>query len=159
MSDDNQLNRRGFLGFITFLIGGVISLIVGIPAIRYIISPAAKEDEGQDLIPLGSASKVEIGVPTLFKTRIEQKAGWITDERELSFFVLTEDKREYIAISNVCTHLSCRIRWVSDQGQFFCPCHNAVFDKTGEVVSGPPPRPLDRFEVREEDGQLFVANG
>lgn len=158
MPDDNQLSRRGFLGFITFLIGGLVSFIVGIPAISYIIYPATRKDEAQDLILLGSSEKVAAGEPALFKVRFEQKAGWIVDERELAYFVITDDKREYSALSNVCTHLSCRVRWVSDQELFFCPCHNATFDKAGEVVSGPPPRPLDRYKVIEEDGKLFLEN-
>jgi Rieske Fe-S protein len=48
---------------------------------------------------------------------------------------------------------------VSGQEEFFCPCHNGVFDKDGNVVSGPPPRPLDRFEVKVEDDQLFILGG
>ncbi len=158
MQENKQIDRKGFLGLATFLMGGLITFLLGIPAISYIVSPAKKSDEAQDFIPLGAASKVEIGVPTLFKAKIRHKAGWIVDERELSFYVLTKDKRNYVAISNVCTHLSCRVRWVSAQEQFFCPCHNAVFDSEGNVESGPPPRPLDRYEVKEEDGQLFVAN-
>jgi Rieske Fe-S protein len=62
-------------------------------------------------------------------------------------------------MSNICTHLSCRVRWVAERGQFFCPCHNGVFDKEGLVVSGPPPRPLDRYEVKVEGDQLFIKAG
>jgi Rieske Fe-S protein len=32
--------------------------------------------------------------------------------------------------------------------RFRCPCHGGVFDAEGNVVEGPPPRPLDRVEVR-----------
>jgi Rieske Fe-S protein len=81
------------------------------------------------------------------------------NEEEISIYVLTDDGREFIAMSNVCTHLGCRVRWISDQQLFFCPCHNASFDVEGVVLSGPPPRPLDRFEVKAEDGQLFVLGG
>jgi Rieske Fe-S protein len=59
-------------------------------------------------------------------------------------------------MSNICTHLGCRVRWIADQESFFCPCHNGVFDAQGSVVSGPPPRPLDRYEVKVEGDQLFV---
>jgi Rieske Fe-S protein len=143
----------------TFVIGGLIGSIIGIPAIGYIIHPAFKKEESGDLIPLGAASKVEIGTPTLFRTKIQQKAGWINDDRELSFYVFTENGRKFKALSNVCTHLGCRVRWVSDQEQFFCPCHNASFSKSGEVVDGPPPRPLDQYEIKEEGGQLFIIGG
>ena len=159
MNDDNRLSRRGFLSLATFSLGGLISLIVGIPAISYIVSPARKKVEEINFIPLGAADRVTVGEPTLFRTKITQRAGWIIDERELSYYVLTENNREFVALSNICTHLGCRVRWVADEEKFFCPCHNGVFDKNGAVVSGPPPRPLDRYEVKEENGQLFVEYG
>ena len=70
-------------------------------------------------------------------------------------FVTTEDGSDFTVLSNICSHLGCRVRWVDDEGSFFCPCHNAVFGANGEVVSGPPPRPLDRFESMVEEGQLL----
>ena len=156
---NQEINRKDFLGIATVAIGGVISFILGIPAVAYILGPALKKANDQDWIALGSASKVDIGVPTLFKATIEQTAGWITNQQELTFYVLTENGRDFVAMSNICSHLGCRVRWVEDETQFFCPCHNAVFDKAGEVVAGPPPAPLDRFEVKVENDQLFVRGG
>jgi Rieske Fe-S protein len=60
------------------------------------------------------------------------------------------------ALSTVCSHLGCRVRWEGNQQRFLCPCHNAVFDKEGRVVSGPPPRPLDRYEVEIVDGSVYL---
>jgi Rieske Fe-S protein len=102
---------------------------------------------------------VEIGIPTLFKAKVKLQTGWIIEEQELSVYVLTDNARDYVAMSNICTHLACRVRWISDREQFFCPCHNAIFDKEGNVVAGPPPRPLDRYETKVEDGQLYILNG
>ena len=152
----NILNRREFMGFATWAIGGLLSLGFGIPAIAYIIGPALKESSSLAWIRIGSASKVELGTPTLFKTKIRKQTGWIINETELSIYILTDNGRDYIAMSNICTHLGCRVRWIAKNEQFFCPCHNAVFDKSGEVLDGPPPRPLDRFEIKVEDEQLFV---
>lgn len=150
------LNRRDFLGLATWAIGGLISIGMGIPSIAYIIGPALKSDQTQSWTRLGPTSKIELGTPTLFKVKIERQTGWIVDSEELSVYALTEDGRDYIAMSNVCTHLGCRARWVSDRDQFYCPCHAGVFDREGYVVSGPPPRPLDRYEVKVENGQLFI---
>jgi len=157
--EEKEVNRKDFLSLATFAIGGVISFALGIPAVAYILGPALKKASQQNWIPLGAASKVEVGVPTLFKAKVEQKAGWITNEQELTFYVLTDNGRDYTAMSNVCTHLGCRVRWVEDRQEFFCPCHNGVFNKEGQVVDGPPPRPLDRFEVKLETDQLFVLGG
>lgn len=159
MSDEQQVSRRGFLAIATSAIGGLIGAALAIPAIAYIVGPALQRTEQGEWVRLGSTSRVELGTPTLFKTVIQRQSGWIVNENELSAYVLTENGREFIAMSNICTHLACRVRWIGDQQQFFCPCHNAVFDKDGEVVSGPPPRPLDRYEVKVEDDQLFILGG
>ncbi len=54
----------------------------------------------------------------------------------------------YIAISDRCAHLGCPVRWVDAAERFICPCHGGVYDLLGRPVSGPPPRPLDRFYTR-----------
>ena len=153
------VNRRNFLSLAIWAIGGLISLAFGIPALIYIIGPALKRSVAQNWISLGATSKVELGTPTRFKAKVQQQTGWIVNEEELSFYVLTEDGRDFTAMSNICTHLGCRIRWIPDQDKFFCPCHNGVFDKDGNVVSGPPPRPLDRYQVKVENGQIMVLGG
>jgi len=67
-NDKLSISRRDFMGIATWTIAGLISLGMGIPAIAYIIGPALKRVERQEWIRLGAASKVELGVPTLFKT-------------------------------------------------------------------------------------------
>lgn len=156
---EQSMTRRDFMSIATWGIGGFISLALGIPAVAYIVGPALKGGEVQEWIRLGASSKVELGVPTLFKVTISRQTGWIVNEEEISVYVLTENGRDFVAMSNICTHLGCRVRWIDDQENFFCPCHNAIFDREGKVVTGPPPRPLDRFEVKVEDDQLFILGG
>jgi len=159
MNTIRRFNRRDFLALGTAAIGALISAGMAIPAVAYIIGPALQRRSEQEWIALGAASKVELGTPTLFKVTIERQTGWILDQQELSVYVLTEDGRNYIAMSNICTHLGCRVRWIGEEDQFFCPCHNAAFDKDGEVVNGPPPRGLDRYEVKVEEEQLYILGG
>ena len=159
MSEEKGLSRRDLLSIGTLAIGGIISIALGIPAVAYIIGPARRRVQEENWIRLGPVSKVEIGTPTLFKARVERQVGWIINEEEISVYLLTEDGRNFVALSNICTHLGCRVRWISDQRQFFCPCHNAIFNQQGEVVTGPPPRPLDQYEVKVEDEQIFVLGG
>ena len=121
MGIEEPQSRRTFMARATGAIAGLISLGLAIPAVAYIVGPALRRDETAEWIPLGSASKVELGTPTLFKARIERQTGWIVDQQELSIYVLTDNGRDYIALSNVCTHLGCRVRWIADQEQFFCP--------------------------------------
>jgi menaquinol-cytochrome c reductase iron-sulfur subunit len=150
-----SMGRRTFMSAFIAAAGGLISAAIGLPAVAYIVGPALQRVAG-NWIQLGAIAKVESGVPTLFKTNIERQTGWIVEQQEISAYVLTDDGRSYVAMSNVCTHLGCRVRWIADQQIFFCPCHNGVFDKNGEVISGPPPRALDRYETKVEDAVLYV---
>jgi len=156
MEAKKGISRRDFMKVAISTIGGFIGLGLGVPAVSYIISPAVKKENVENWIRLGLITKVEIGSPTLFKAKVKRQTGWVVNEEELAVYVLTENGRDYIAMSNICTHLGCRIRWITEQGKFFCPCHNGVFDKEGNVIDGPPPRPLDRYEVKVEDDQLFI---
>lgn len=157
MSENNCIDRRGFLGIATWSIGGLISILMGVPAITYVLGPALSTNDNLEWVQLGSIKKVDLGTPTLFKTKIIHQTGWTQSEETHSIYILTDNGREYIAISNICTHLGCRVRWISEKQQFYCPCHVGIFDKQGYVISGPPPRPLDRYELKIENDQLFIG--
>jgi menaquinol-cytochrome c reductase iron-sulfur subunit len=156
MGEEQSVSRRNFLSTSIWVMGGFIGIAYAIPAIIYIADPALQKQETEQWIPIGSTEKVEIGVPTLFKVNIERQTGWIVNEEEITVYVLTDNGRDYITMSNICTHLGCRVRWIQEQSEFFCPCHNGVFDKNGFVVSGPPPRPLDRYETKVENDQIYI---
>ena len=157
MKEYKQINRRGFLSIATWSIGGLISLMMGIPAIAYILGPALSREKGQNWIRLGSTKKVELGTPTLFNVNLTRETGWLVEENKIGVFMLTDNGRDFIAMSNICTHLGCRVRWIADQHIFLSPCHFGVFDREGNVISGPPPRPLDRYEVKVENDQLLIG--
>jgi quinol---cytochrome c reductase iron-sulfur subunit, bacillus type len=161
MDEEAEANssRRRFLGAMTFSIGGLISAGFIVPAIAYIVGPALKRSGPTEWITLGSTAKIQPGTPTLFKAKVKRQSGWIVNEEEISAYILTDNGRDFVAMSNICTHLGCHIRWIAEKEQFFCPCHNGVFDKEGKVVAGPPPRPLDRYEVKVENGNLLILGG
>jgi cytochrome b6-f complex iron-sulfur subunit len=60
------------------------------------------------------------------------------------------------ALSTVCTHLGCTVYWQKDKKLFYCPCHQDQFDENGNVLSGPPPRPLDSYRVEIDDRNVFI---
>lgn len=74
-----------------------------------------------------------------------------------SVFATVPGGKEAISLS--CTHQGCTVQKQND-GQFHCPCHGAVFDGSGRVVSGPAQRDLPRFKVvakQEDEVQLVAA--
>ncbi len=150
-----KVTRRNFMQRVIAALGGLITAGYAIPGIGYIISPALQE-KVESWLYMGSVDKVEPGTPSLFKATVERKTGWITDTVEYAAYVKTDDGENYEAMSNVCTHLGCRVRWIQGEEVFFCPCHNAQFDKNGEVLDGPPPRALDKYETKIEEDQVFI---
>ena len=68
-----------------------------------------------------------------------------------------DEYNDFIAISTRCAHLGCPVRYVQASQRFICPCHGGVYGGDGEVVAGPPVRPLDRFETTVEGGQVLVG--
>jgi len=61
------------------------------------------------------------------------------------------------ALSLLCTHTACEVRWQGDDQRYHCPCHEGLFDEAGEVLAGPPPLPLRPVPVRIEGDQVRVG--
>jgi nitrite reductase/ring-hydroxylating ferredoxin subunit len=70
-----------------------------------------------------------------------------------SAWLVRRSARDLVAFDPRCTHARCGYDWTSDD-QFACLCHKGFFRIDGTVISGPPPRALDRFAVREIDGRI-----
>ncbi|HLZ62386.1 MAG TPA: ubiquinol-cytochrome c reductase iron-sulfur subunit [Ktedonosporobacter sp.] len=62
-----------------------------------------------------------------------------------------------VAYSDVCTHLSCAVLYQGD-GKLHCPCHEGLFDAaTGNVLAGPPLRPLPLIQLARENGVIYAV--
>jgi len=69
-----------------------------------------------------------------------------------------EDKyNHWVALSSRCMHLGCPVRYVVAAQRFICPCHGGVYDFEGQVIGGPPVRPLDRFQTRVRADKLEIG--
>ena len=63
-----------------------------------------------------------------------------------------------VAYSDVCTHLSCAVTYQQASKQLHCPCHEGFFDAaTGEVLAGPPTRPLPLIQLAVQDGIIYAV--
>ncbi|MCJ7702206.1 MAG: Rieske 2Fe-2S domain-containing protein [Anaerolineales bacterium] len=155
-----KLNRREFTAVVMTFLGSIMGAVVGFPLIGYIISPAIKAKKVDDWISLGNLEGYPIGEPTLFSFTRTEVNGWEQTTNSYGVFILRESETAVKVYSNVCTHLSCRVSWVAETQSFDCPCHDAKFNLDGEVVYGPPPRPLDQWAGEEtkidEEGNLLI---
>jgi cytochrome b6-f complex iron-sulfur subunit len=70
--------------------------------------------------------------------------------------MLEKADNEVRALSAVSTHLGCTVQWHPEEKKFICPCHQGIYDLNGKVLSGPPPRPLEKLKVKLRGGQVFV---
>jgi len=71
--------------------------------------------------------------------------------------LLRLDEQRFVAYSGICTHLSCEVYWDAGKGELICPCHNGKFDPaSGDVIAGPPPRPLPYIRLRQENGMIYA---
>jgi len=151
----HEINRSDFVKVVTAFLGSVIAAVIGLPAIGYLIGPAAQARKSEAWIPLGPLENYPEGVPTLFNFVRTKVNGWEKTTNSYGVYVVRK-QNEVKVFSNVCTHLSCRVTWQEDEKIYHCPCHDAAFDINGQVAGGPPPRPLDTYQTKVEDNNLFI---
>ena len=147
-------SRRSFFKYVSILLGGAISSVVGWSAGLYFISPAWKQNK-ENWVELAHLNSLPDGIPISLSYIQRKLDGWMTVEGLNSVWLLREENN-VIAFNPKCTHLGCPYRWDEKNNAFVCPCHTAIFSKTGEVLSGPPPRPLDRFPIKIENGMITI---
>jgi Rieske Fe-S protein len=159
MADSHHISRRDFIKLATVTVGGAIGAVIGIPGILYLVDPALKAGGKDAWVPLGPLENFEIGTPVLVTFVRTKENGWEKTSNSYGVFVLRRSETEVLVLSNRCTHLSCRVNWNAEKQAYICPCHDAAFSSEGEVLGGPPPRPLDKYEgetLKIEEGLLSI---
>jgi len=156
MEGPHHISRREFVTLTTAAVGTLIGVVIGLPAIAYLLDPALKKVSADTWIPVGKLDSFPIGVPTLATFTRSKTNGWEKSTSSYGVYVLRKSQNEVVVYSNVCTHLSCHVNWNADQQQYICPCHDGRFSLNGQVVSGPPPRPLDTYATKVEADTLSI---
>lgn len=126
--------------------GGLFASVVSFvyPVLRYLIPPPVADLGGDEIV----ASKVGDLRPNGSKIfRFGTRPA----------LLLMTAEGEYRALSAVCTHLSCTVQYRNDLHQIWCACHNGLYDLNGRNISGPPPRPLDAFQVHVRGDEIVVS--
>jgi len=152
-----NISRRDFIKVTTGIVGGLVGLAIGLPTVAYLLSPSLRTSEDNSMIDLGPLEKFPIGIPTKFEFTRTRVNGWERTATNYGLYVVRRINNEVRVFSDICTHLGCRVSWHPDQEHYISPCHDGHFDLLGNVVSGPPPRPLDEFVTHIENGYLVVS--
>jgi nitrite reductase/ring-hydroxylating ferredoxin subunit len=139
-TDKKPISRRGLLAYAWI---GAAAVVIGelIGGTFAFLWPRRKGPEVETVFIAGKMTDFKLGEVTPFR-------------KERTFILRTEGG--FLAISSVCTHLHCIVNWNAVIKEFECPCHGAKFNQFGEVLAGPPPRPLDLYKLQIVAGNLVV---
>lgn len=142
-NEKKSISRRRLIGYAWIGAGVVVigELIFGTFAFLW---PRRKEGKGEKVFVAGKASDFKVGEVIYFR-------------KERVFVERSE--QGFLAFSAVCTHLNCVVNWNEMLKKFECPCHGAKFNRYGEVLEGPPPRPLDLYKLQIVEEKLVIDMG
>jgi cytochrome b6-f complex iron-sulfur subunit len=127
--------RRLLNWFLGSSVGALLAAAI-YPVLRFVSPPRVDR-----------ASTTEVDVGPLNDPRFVDNGYKIVQFGADPVIVIRVSETDFRAFSAVCTHLACIIGYRKTRQDIWCNCHNGQFDLTGQVVSGPPPRPLERFQV------------
>jgi menaquinol-cytochrome c reductase iron-sulfur subunit len=139
-----------FVNSVVALIGGGLAAVLGAFALRPVTTTRGR------WVKVGAVGDLTPNVPVPRVLSLSRQDGWYRERTRETVFLVWDGAASVHALSATCTHLGCQVRWEADATRFRCPCHGGVFDATGKVLEGPPPRPLDRVETRLESGAVLV---
>jgi Rieske Fe-S protein len=142
---EEEVTRREFARYLVLGAGTIAVANVGIAAWTQLRSINAGEP--RVITPLAD---VAVGEPHLFR---------YPGDDDPAILVRLSDT-EVVAFSQKCTHLGCVVYYEPDEDRWHCPCHEGNFDtRTGNVISGPPTRPLGRIDLEVRDDGMIWALG
>lgn len=138
------LGRRTLLGFLlgSSVLASLASVIY--PVLKFVLPPATAEIDS-DTVVAARADELAPNSAKIF--RFGSKPG----------LLIRLAGGDYRALSAICTHLNCTVQYRPREKDVWCACHNGVYDVQGRNLSGPPPRPLEEYEVHVRGGEVVVA--
>ena len=145
-SESTQPTRRSVLDLLlgTTILGFLGSVLY--PVLRY-LTPLPAAGPGGPL----RLTRTEVEA-------LETKRFVIVPAAGTRILVFRDQRHELRALDARCTHEGCTVQYVAAEGGIWCACHNARFDVEGRVLSGPPPRPLPRYGIHEDDQGNVLIN-
>ena len=139
-----RLRRRAFLDYSFTAALAALAGAVLYPVIKFLIPPKVREVTHESVLAA--------------KTRdIPPDSGKIFAFGGKPAILLRTRDGELRAFTAVCTHLACTVQYRSDLGHIWCACHDGHYDLHGQVLSGPPPRPLAEYRVTVKGEDVIVS--
>jgi menaquinol-cytochrome c reductase iron-sulfur subunit len=155
-SAGDEVSRRKFYVVAIYGLWSVIAAALSVPAAIYLLLPP-KLRKSPQWVDAGNISQLQPGAPIEMVFRQNRVDGWKVQSEKTSAWVVKLAGSQIVAFGPQCTHLGCAYHWDENRNYFLCPCHNSIFNIDGQVVSGPAPRPLDRYDTKVEHSELFLG--
>ena len=161
MSVPSGLSRRQMLLKISMLFNGAVGVLLGIPIVRYLVSPVSRERKpGYDKwIPLGSIEQFPAGQTRLATYRNPVAQSSDGETADVPCWVRRTEGEGFQVFAINCAHLGCPVRWFPQSRLFMCPCHGGAYYEDGSRASGPPERGLFEYPFKILDGKLHIQAG
>ena len=136
--------RRSFLDFLLGTSALATLAAIVYPIIRFMAPPQIVESAENSVV----AAKI---------TEIPPNSGKIFKFGNKPGILVRTAAGELKAFSAVCTHLDCIVQYRDDTKQIWCACHNGQYNLSGKNIGGPPPRPLEEFQVNTRGDDVVVT--
>lgn len=149
-----EISRRKFFEKLSIALGGFCAAIIGLPLIGFIFAPLFRKPSGEKWLTIGKPNDFQIGKTVAVTVVDPSPLPWAGVTAKSAVWLRREGENTFIAFSVNCTHLGCPVRWLEGAELFMCPCHGGVYYSDGNVAAGPPPRPLFRYDVRVQNGEV-----
>jgi menaquinol-cytochrome c reductase iron-sulfur subunit len=161
MSESDGISRRTLLIRLGIGFNVVVAAILGVPIVRYILSPITRERRPgyERWLSLGPVERFPEGQTRFATYRNPVVNAWDGETGNIACWVrhLEGEKFQVFAIN--CAHLGCPVRWFAQSNLFMCPCHGGAYYADGSRASGPPDRGLFEYPYKIEAGMLLIKAG
>ncbi len=145
------MNRRDFLRVIIKSFFSVLMLVIGYIFLYYFYPSRIKEKKIYYVYLIEEDELPKRGVK---KIVYQYKSG---DKLINNKVFISSVNNVLTAFSPVCSHLGCFVNWDNNKKEFICPCHAGRYDINGNVISGPPPKPLTKMPLEIRDGKVYIG--
>ena len=142
---ENDSGRRRFIDWLLGTSVGALAVMVLYPVAKYIVPPATAQSAS-------SSVTLDIGPDDL-----QPNSGEIFKFGSSAGILVKTPSGDLRAFAATCTHLSCIVQYREDISHIWCACHNGHFDLKGVNIQGPPPAPLEQYDVKVRGTEIVVS--
>ncbi|HEV3083432.1 MAG TPA: ubiquinol-cytochrome c reductase iron-sulfur subunit [Gemmataceae bacterium] len=151
-------HRRSFLKWATHGLGVLFGVLLGIPAVAYLIDPRNRPAPNNDFQTVARLSELRKGVPHQVVIRDIRQDAWTLHPNDVigRVWLVRGEGDKVDAFTTTCPHLGCSVNFEAKENLFLCPCHGGTFLLNGQRKelterTNPAPRGMDKLEIKTSE--------